>query len=156
MKCNSFFSILILFLPSFLQASPTFIDISNNLQSPIDMIIYGLMLISFFTSFSFLLGTFFLYRRHCETPVHVPLSQVIFCFVLSLLIGAIPIALAKYKGYDFFTSLDDSQARSELSQQPSRKKNRLEAPPSNVPNDSSVQPQRDSKKEQRSKKLWED
>lgn len=152
MKCKILSFLSLFFFSSVVLATPTFIDVSDNLQSPLDFVMYGLMIIALLISFGFFIGTLFLYRRHCETPVHVPLFQVIFCFILAVLTGVIPYILSVYKGYELFSSIDQFTAQSELERQPSRRKNLM------VEGKDELAPsqQEEPEKKQRPKKLWQD
>lgn len=107
MKCNImlFFRFLILFYSfSLLNADPSLVDLSKNLDSPVNSIIYALLLMSFIIGFGFLVGAIFLWRRHRENPVHVPLSQVLFALIIGFIAMFVPYFAAFINGYDFFTA----------------------------------------------------
>lgn len=156
MRCSfaNKISVFFLFLFPTLVFAESLVDISSNLSSPVANIIYALIIMSFIISIGFAIGTLFLWRRHRENPVHVPLSQVFFSFIMALLCGLVPYLSAKFNGYDFFKS--DSRQDAYLAEQLSKSNNHT-PPPSNasdgVLEDKEIQKNNDSPP---SKPLWEE
>ena len=106
MRCSlpKLFFILAAVATSPLWASNSLIDVSENLDSPVTGVIYMLVIMSFIIAFGFAVATLFLWRRHRDNPVHVPLSQVFFSFIMAILAAMLPYFAAKTNGYDIFAS----------------------------------------------------
>ena len=147
-------SILFFFLLPSLSFAESLIDVSSNLSSPIASVIYALLVMSFMIAIGFGIGTLFLWRRHRENPVHVPLSQVLFSFIMALLCALVPYFSAKFNGYDFFESntTEDAYLAEQLS------KSNTHAPPTSESSSDTLEDKKvkESKKSSSSKPLWEE
>lgn len=85
-------ALMVLLRPDLVLADPVgWGAVANDFMTPVDVLTIFVVNACIVLGITFLFATFLKYRQHRVSPLHVPLSTVIFLLILSILILLLPM-----------------------------------------------------------------